>query len=62
MEQQCNALDASFSGAGIWGCDFDLERFMEYLPRHRGNPSAFRDWVDSGEFLYPKLFNALIPK
>jgi uncharacterized protein (TIGR00661 family) len=59
MEQQCNALDASFSGAGIWGCDFDLERFMEYLPRHRGNPSAFRDWVDSGETLYPALFQAL---
>lgn len=59
MEQQCNALDASFSGAGIWGCDFDLERFMEYLPRHRGNPSAFRDWADSGETIYPALFQAI---
>jgi len=59
MEQQCNALDASFSGAGIWGCDFDLERFMEYLPRHRGNPSAFRDWVDSGGSVYPALFQAV---
>jgi uncharacterized protein (TIGR00661 family) len=60
MEQQCNALDASFSGAGIWGCDFDLERFMEYLPRHRGNASEFREWVDSGETLYPKLFGAAV--
>jgi len=59
MEQQCNALDASFSGAGIWGCDFDLERFMEYLPRHRGNASEFREWVDSGETLYPTLFQAV---
>jgi len=59
MEQQCNALDASFSGAGIWGCDFDLERFMEYLPRHRGNTSEFRDWVDSGESIHPALFEEI---
>jgi uncharacterized protein (TIGR00661 family) len=59
MEQQCNALDASFSGAGIWGCDFDIERFLEYLPRHAGNASEFREWVDSGQSLYPALFQAV---
>ncbi len=59
MEQQCNALDASFSGAGIWGCDFDLERFLEYLPRHSKNGTPFRSWVDSGESLYPALFDAV---
>ena len=60
MEQQCNALDASFSGAGIWGCDFDLERFMEYLSHHSGNASEFRDWVDRGESLYSALFEKMI--
>jgi hypothetical protein len=60
MEQQCNALDASFSGAGIWGYDFDLERFLEYLPRHLGNASEFRDWVDRGESLYPALFQKIV--
>lgn len=60
MEQHCNALDASFSGAGIWGCDFDLERFLDYLPRHAGNAAAFRDWVDSGETVYLALFQAVI--
>jgi uncharacterized protein (TIGR00661 family) len=60
IEQQCNALDASSSGAGIWGCDFDLERFMEYLPRHSGNGTQFRNWVDRGESLYPALFEAAV--
>jgi len=60
MEQQCNALDASFSGAGIWGCEFDLERFMEYLPRHSGNGTQFRDWVHIGESLYPALFEEIL--
>jgi len=59
IEQQCNALDASLSGAGIYGCDFDLERFMEYLPTHRENTQEFRDWVDSGESVYPALFRNL---
>jgi uncharacterized protein (TIGR00661 family) len=60
MEQQCNALDATLSGAGIWGCDFDLERFLDYLPRHRGSAREFREWVATGESLYPKLFEAVV--
>jgi uncharacterized protein (TIGR00661 family) len=49
IEQQCNALDASLAGAGIWGFAFDLERFLDYLPRHRPNTGAFREWIDSAE-------------
>ena len=60
MEQHCNAVDASLSGAGIWGFDFDLERFLEYLPRHRGNPEKFREWVDSGSERYPQLFDEVL--
>jgi uncharacterized protein (TIGR00661 family) len=59
IEQHCNALDASLSGAGIWGCDFDLERFLDYLPRHPKDSAQFREWVDSGESLYAELFHAL---
>ena len=59
MEQHCNAVDASLSGAGIWGFDFDLERFLEYLPRHRGNSERFREWVDSGLERYPQLFDEI---
>ncbi len=42
IEQHCNAVDAALSGAGIWGFDFDLERFLDYLPRHEGNMAEFR--------------------
>jgi uncharacterized protein (TIGR00661 family) len=54
MEQHCNAVDASMSGAGIWGFDFDLERFLDYIPRHRAKTEAFRAWVDSGETTFPQ--------
>jgi len=57
IEQHCNAVDASVSGAGIWGFDFDLERFLDYLPRHRAKTEAFRAWVDSGETCYIKLLS-----
>jgi uncharacterized protein (TIGR00661 family) len=60
IEQHCNAVDASLSGAGIWGFDFDLEGFLEYLPRHQSNTKEFRSWVDRGEKIYPQLFAGLI--
>ena len=56
IEQHCNAVDAALSGAGIWGFDFDLERFLDYLPRHDWNRAEFRHWVDSAEELYNELF------
>jgi uncharacterized protein (TIGR00661 family) len=59
IEQHCNAIDACLSGAGIWGCDFDLERFLDYIPRHRKDAAQFREWVDSGESRYPALFHGL---
>jgi uncharacterized protein (TIGR00661 family) len=55
IEQLCNAVDATLSGAGIWGFDFDLDRFLKYLPRHRSRTETFRAWVDSGEKIYPSL-------
>jgi uncharacterized protein (TIGR00661 family) len=52
IEQQCNALDASLAGAGIWGFDFDLNRFLDYLPRHPASKGAFREWVESAAERY----------
>ncbi len=46
-EQECNALDAKRAGAGIWSTRFDLDAFIDYLPRHKTDPTAFRTWVDS---------------
>jgi uncharacterized protein (TIGR00661 family) len=55
-EQLCNALDAEMSGAGIWGHEFDLRRFLDYLPRHRGDTDRFRLWVDGAARSYADLF------
>jgi uncharacterized protein (TIGR00661 family) len=59
VEQHCNALDGSTSGAGIWGPDFDLERFLDYVPHHRNNSAEFRSWADSGEPTYSHVFERL---
>jgi uncharacterized protein (TIGR00661 family) len=58
IEQLCNAVDAALSGAGIWDFDFDLERFLDYLPRHEGKMAEFRNWVDSAEKVYINLFES----
>lgn len=60
IEQHCNAVDAALSGAGIWGFNFDLERFLDYLPRHKGNGAEFRHWVDSAEKVYTDLFEKVL--
>jgi uncharacterized protein (TIGR00661 family) len=44
-EQECNAHEGEMIGAGLGADHFDLDRFMEYLPRHAADPAAFRAWV-----------------
>lgn len=51
-KQTCNALDASFSGAGIVSESFDLSRFIEYIPLHNQNYSEFRNWVKNAEVFF----------
>jgi hypothetical protein len=60
IEQHCNAVDAALSGAGLWGFDFDLKRFLDYLPRHEANMADFRHWVDSSERVYIDLFESVV--
>jgi uncharacterized protein (TIGR00661 family) len=62
IEQRCNAIDASLSGAGIWGPKFNLDRFLDYIPRHRANHEAFRAWVDIGEEVFPELMQQLVSR
>ena len=59
IEQQCNAVDASRVGAGIWGNDFNLDRFLEYIPTHHADPAEFRKWVHSGEDTLIGIFKDL---
>ena len=44
-EQECNAHEGEQIGAGLGASHFDLDRFMAYLPTHRADPAAFRNWV-----------------
>jgi uncharacterized protein (TIGR00661 family) len=59
IEQHCNAIDAYREGVGLWDFDFDLADFLDYIPRHRGNPKRFQNWVHSAERIYPDVFTRL---
>lgn len=54
FEQECNALDAHTSDAGIYTSSFDLTSFMEFIPNYRGPVSEFRGWVQSADVIFLK--------
>jgi uncharacterized protein (TIGR00661 family) len=45
FEQACNAHEAELLGAGLGATNFDLDRFLEYVPKHQANVEQFRAWV-----------------
>jgi uncharacterized protein (TIGR00661 family) len=49
FEQECNAVDATRAGAGITGNQFDINKFLAYIPTHKNNSQDFRKWVESAE-------------
>ena len=50
IEQDCNAYDASLSGAGIVSNDFELERLLEFAETYEPR-REFVYWVRRGEYL-----------
>ncbi|MFA5211250.1 MAG: glycosyltransferase family protein [Patescibacteria group bacterium] len=48
IEQACNAFETEKNGAGIVLNDFDLEKFLNYIPKYKPS-TAFKKWVESGE-------------
>ena len=54
FEQTTNALDAARAGAGIWSNRFDLDAFMDYLPKHKTDSLIFRAWADGAAELIIK--------
>jgi UDP-N-acetylglucosamine:LPS N-acetylglucosamine transferase len=44
IEQQINALDGERAGAGIADTQFNLSRFIEYLPVHQNVKENFQAW------------------
>jgi len=50
FEQACNAFDAERAGAGLRATSFlELDRFLEYLPRHVSGQAQFRAWQSQTE-------------
>ncbi len=45
FEQACNAHEAELLGAGVAATHFDLDRFLDYIPKHKHDPDQFRAWV-----------------
>jgi hypothetical protein len=45
FEQACNAHEAELLGAGLGATHFDLDRFLEYVPKHKADVERFRAWV-----------------
>ena len=48
IEQECNAMDAMESGAGISSDRFQLDQLLDYLPQHR-KTAEFRYWANTAE-------------
>jgi uncharacterized protein (TIGR00661 family) len=48
FEQECNALDAVQSNAGISSKRFDFSTLLNYLPSHKDTAQSFRTWVGVG--------------
>lgn len=55
IEQECNALDAIKSGAGISDDNFNLNKLLNFIPAYHQNPH-FRRWVlDAEEYFVCEL-------
>lgn len=55
FEQQCNALDAVLSGAGITSNFFDLDTFLKYIDTHSNDKKeTFKTWVDGAEAYFSR--------
>lgn len=60
IEQDCNAYDASLSGAGIVSNDFELERLLEFAETYEPR-REFVYWVRRGEYLLLDLLQKMLP-
>ena len=51
IEQECNALDALSSNAGVTAGFFDLNTLLDFIPTYN-KTSEFRYWIHTAESLY----------
>ena len=55
IEQECNAFEASNTGAGIVADEFDLNKLLDFIPHYQENDD-FRCWAKEAE---SQIINAL---
>ena len=51
IEQECNVMDATQSGAGVGANNFDLSQLIEYIPNYQPDLN-FNAWCKSAESVY----------
>ncbi len=54
FEQECNAIDAVKSNAGISSKNFDISILLDYLPKHKSVKIEFGSWIDQAEKIFLK--------
>lgn len=57
-EQACNAIDGQRAGVGTASSRFDLDKLIDYLPKHNAAVSEqFRMWHAQGYFMFMAALN-----
>lgn len=62
FEQFCNSRDAAKAGAGIYDDNFNISKFLAYLPHHNTDHEAFRKWADSSKEIILKHIKEVVGK
>lgn len=52
FEQECNAIDAVKSKAGISNTKFDVSKLVDYIPAHVSVKEEFGSWLNKAEALF----------
>ena len=60
FEQLCNAHDGKRAGAGIFAEQFDIGKFMEWLPSYSSRQQEFREWEAKAESLFVEHLGEVI--
>lgn len=59
-EQYCNSRDGYRAGAGIYSKRYDIDQFINWLPRHISRSLEFREWSNKAEPLIIKCLTTVL--
>jgi uncharacterized protein (TIGR00661 family) len=60
FEQFCNSRDAHKAGAGMYSNQYDIGRFMKWLPGFTSRSAEFREWADRAEPIIGSHLNRVL--